>query len=268
MYGYYNPFSSPKGIIPRHEDPEDRIRERLLEPLTVEGNTYPEKFSMPCKGGLTIECSDTPINPFTGEPFQVSKSRDDGFEVLGESLNIRVAERDKAAKRLKSKLENKENEFVIYKENFWPKHCKDLEVVRGIKSGDKVIVFGIKGGGSRSVSKLLKSEALGRGYKFINMPPVPKEIFAGLGSTNSGYKVVSTRGPGKFEIGDSAFVPFGTDFWEGQVVEIIDGPRWVKSGFGSYRVRSRKDPTREVWMKSGFLRPLDSEVYNIEEVQL
>ena len=268
MSGYYNPFSPSGGIHPMPQDPEDRIRERLLEPLTVEGNTYPEKFSMPCKGGLTIECSDTPINPFTGEPFQVSKSRDDAFEVLGESLNIRVAERDKAAKRLKNKLENKENEFVIYKESFWPKHCKDLEVVRGIKSGDKVIVFGIKGWGSRNVSKLLKSEALERGHKFINMPPVPKEVFAGLGSTNSGYKVVSTRGPGKFELGDKAHVSIGSDFWQGQTVEVVSGPRWVKSGFGSYRVRSLEDPSREVWMKSGFLSPLDSEVYTIEEVQL
>lgn len=267
MYGYYNPFSSPQGIIPRHEDPEDSIRERLLEPLTVEGNTYPEKFSMPCRG-IMVECSDTPINPFTGEPFKVSKIREDSLEVLGESMNIRVAERDKAAKRLKNKLESKENEFVIYKEHFWPKHCKDLEVVRGIKLEDKIVIFGVKGSGSRNVSKLLKSSALERGHKFINLPPVPKEVFAGLGSTGSGYKVVSTRGPKKFEIGDHAFVSRGSNFWEGQVVEIVSGPKWVRNGFGSYRVRSRKDPTREVWIKSGELKPLDSEVYNIEEVQL
>lgn len=267
MSGYYNPFSPPQGLIPKHQYSEDEIRERLLEPLTIEGNTYPEKFSKPCNS-IEVECSDTPINPFTGEPIKVIKMRDDAFEVLGEGFNIRIAERDKAANRLKNKLKTKDNEFVIYKETFWPKHCKPTEVVRGIKSGDRVVIFGVKGGGSRNISKLLKALALEKGHKFINLPPVPKEIFAGLGRTNSGYKVVSTRGPQKFEVGDQAFVSYGTNFWEGQVVEIVEGPKWVKSGFGSYRVRSRKDPTREVWMKSGDLKPLDSDIYEIEEVQL
>jgi len=244
---------------------DDREREKELQALLPK-ESYVEKFSKPCKG-LDIEYEIPSISPFTGVPFYYSKLREDTPEILRESLDIYFRERDEVAKSLSKRLFNKGNDFVIYKGNFWPKNCELPKVVKFIKVKDKVITFG--GKGSKGLPKLLKSMALDRGYKFLNTPiiPRPANILGGYGS-EGGYKVVNTRGPGKFEIGDSAFVTFGTDFWKGQVVEIIDGPRWVKSGFGSYRIRSREDPAREIWIKSGSLSPMDSEVYCIEEVQL